>query len=187
VSTLTPKIQGVLAEFSGPEELKSAAHELRQAGYTQFECYSPFPISGLAKAAGEKRSRVSLVAGIAAFIGLSVGFAMQGWMNGWDYPLIVSGKPFVSFQAFVPIMFALGVLFAAFGSVLSLLVFMRWRYHFPTFQSANFPRFSDDAFFAFIEARDPKFEPQSSRKILEDAGGRNVEVLSDDPVPPEDE
>jgi hypothetical protein len=184
---MTPKIQGVLAEFAGPEELKSAASTLRLAGYTKFELYSPFPISGLARAAGEKRSRVSLVAGIAAFIGICVGFAMQAWMNGINYPHIISGKPFISFQAYVPIMFALGVLFAAFGAVISLLVFMRWRYHFPTFQSANFPRFSDDAFFAFIEARDPKFDPQSSLKILEGAGGINMEILSDDPGWPEDE
>jgi hypothetical protein len=177
MSDSTRKVQGVLAEFSGPKELTEAAHKLREAGYSRFELHSPFPISGLAHAAGEKRSYVSFVAGVAAFLGISAGLTMQVWMNGVDYPLVVSGKPFVSIQAFVPIIFALGVLLAAFASVLSLLVFMRWRYHFPTFSSNNFPRFSDDAFFAYIEAQDPKFDAQSSREFLERAGGQRVEVL----------
>jgi len=177
MSAATKKAQGALAEFSGPEALITVAQKLRQAGYTRFELYSPFPVSGLAHAAGEKRSRVSLVAGIAAFAGLSAGFIMQGWMNGLDYPHIISGKPFISYQAYVPIMFALGVLFAAFGAVISLLAFMRWRYHFPTFNSSHFPRFSDDGFFAFIEAADPHFDPRSSWEFLEKAGGSNVEIL----------
>ena len=175
----TVKIQGALARFNDPKALVAAAKSLKQAGYTRFELHSPFPIPGLAQAAGEKRSYVSFVAAAGAVAGLGVGFAMQSWMNGIAYPLVVSGKPFLSYQAFVPIMFALAVLFAAFGSVFSLLVFMRWRYHFPTFHSRNFPRFSDDGFFAFIEVSDPKFDPITSREILETAGGRDVEILSE--------
>jgi hypothetical protein len=61
------------------------------------------------------------------------------------------------------------------------MIFMNWRYHFPTFHSRNFQRFSDDGFFAYIEAGDPKFDPSTSREFLESAGGREVEILSDKP------
>ena len=43
---------------------------------------------------------------------------MQWWMNAVNYPMIISGKPYFSLPANVPIIFELLVLlhaFAAFG------------------------------------------------------------------------
>ena len=49
---------------------------------------------------------------------------MQWWMNAVAYPQVISGKPFFSLPANIPIAFELVVLFAAlaatgFGAVLS--------------------------------------------------------------------
>jgi len=38
---------GVMAEFSDAQALLDAANTTRQAGYKNFEAYSPFPIHGL--------------------------------------------------------------------------------------------------------------------------------------------
>ena len=153
------------------------ARRLREAGYRDFECHSPFPIHGLDEAAGEKRSGVSLVAGLAAFMGLCGAFLMQAWMNAMDYPIVVSGKPFMSFMAFFPITFAGAVLFAAFGATFGFLYFIHLRYHHPIFHSRRFEQFSDDGFFVSIASSDLQFDAEKSAAFLASIGGRQVELL----------
>src|SRR4051794_7406083 len=48
---------GVIAEFTEPQELLDAANKAREAGYTELDAYSPFPIHGLAEAIGFHHSR----------------------------------------------------------------------------------------------------------------------------------
>ena len=38
---------GMLAEFNNPAELLEAAKKMRDAGYKDFDCHSPFPIHGM--------------------------------------------------------------------------------------------------------------------------------------------
>lgn len=171
------KTLGLMAQFAGQAELLVAARTLKQRGYCHFECHSPFPIHGMDEAAGEKRSRVSLVAGILAAVGLIGALSLQGWMSAVDYPHVVSGKPFFSFQAFFPITFALAVLGAAFGATFAFLGFIKLRLHHPVFYSDRFKQFSDDGFFLSIEANDPQFDLFKTRELLESLGGMNVEVL----------
>ena len=38
-------------------------------------------------------------------------------------------------------------------------------------------RFSDDAFFVSIEAADPRFDPDATRRLLEGLGARRVELV----------
>ena len=172
------KIFGAIAQFNGPTELVMAARRLRDAGYRDFECHSPFPIHGIDEAAGEKRSKVSLVAGVAAFMGLCGAFLMQAWMNAMDYPIVVSGKPFLSFMAFFPITFAGAVLFAAFGATFGFLYFMHLRYHHPVFHSQRIEQFSDDGFFVSIASSDPHFDVEKTAAFLGSIGGKNVEILT---------
>ena len=52
-------------------------------------------------------------------------------------------------------------------------------YYSRFFRNDRFTRFSDDGFFIGIEAKDPKFNLADARRLLEEAGGRNIEVLED--------
>jgi len=49
-----------------------------------------------------------------------VGFEL--WTSGVDYPQMTAGKPYFSWEAFVPIMFEVTVLFACFTSGLGMLL-----------------------------------------------------------------
>ncbi|RJP82565.1 MAG: DUF3341 domain-containing protein [Candidatus Zixiibacteriota bacterium] len=177
MKTAAKRVLGLLAQVDGPGELIAAAARLREAGYTRFECHSPFAIHGLEAAAGEKPSRVSFVSGFGAFFGLILAFGGMAWMNAVDYPHIISGKPFLSYQAYTPITFALAVLFASLGALFGVIAMMRPRYHHPVFYSDRFAQFSDHGFFVSVEASDPKFDAEGTRHILEDLGGKNVEIL----------
>ena len=65
-----------------------------------------------------------------------------------------------------------------FPEVLPALNGLPRLYH-AVFTSKNFHRFSDNGFFISIEAKDPRFNVNETKKLLEDIGGRNIEVLED--------
>lgn len=172
------KTYSILAEFSSSGELLQAAGKVTQAGYTRFDCHSPFPIHGMDAAMALKRSPVGFIAGICGLAGGLFGLWLQWWTSTIDYPLVISGKPFFSYQAFVIVVFGLTILGAAFGAVFGMLIINRLpRFFHGNFYSSSFARFSDDAFFVCIEAEDPKFNTRTTSAFLESIGGSNVEVI----------
>ena len=55
-NTDLPKAAGLIAQFDGPEALVAAAAGTREAGYTRFEAYSPFPVHGIDRAMARRRT-----------------------------------------------------------------------------------------------------------------------------------
>ena len=49
------ELYGYLAEYDTPGELVEAARKVKDAGYTEFDAYSPFPVHGIDPAMGIKR------------------------------------------------------------------------------------------------------------------------------------
>ena len=98
--------------FSSADALKDAARRVREASYTRFECYSPHAVHGIDAAMGTPFSPIPWYVLGGGLVGLSGALLMQWWMNGWDYPYLVSGKPFWSLPANIPIAFELTVLVA---------------------------------------------------------------------------
>jgi hypothetical protein len=169
----------ILAQFDTPGDLLHAAEKIRDAGYQRFDCHSPFPIHGMDAAMGLKRSPVGYIAGAGGLIGGSIGMLLQWWTSSVDYPMVISGKPFFSFQAFIVVTFGLTVLGAALGAVFGMLIINRLPQFFHgNFYSEAFGRFSDDGFIVSIEASDPKFDAGRTRAFLESIGGKHVEVVT---------
>ncbi|PKK83137.1 MAG: DUF3341 domain-containing protein [candidate division Zixibacteria bacterium HGW-Zixibacteria-1] len=174
------KVEGILAEFSSPAALLKAAEKIRDAGYKKFDCHSPFPIHGMDRAMGLKRSPLGWIVGLAALFGTSAALGLQWWTSTVDYRLVISGKPFFSFQAYVPVTFALGVLLSAVTALLAMLILNGLpRLHHPIFYSDRFVKASDDGFFISIEADDPMYDTEKTRSFLESIGGTNPEVLKE--------
>ena len=66
----------------------------RDAGYTEFDTHTPFPVHGMDAAMGLRRREARLDRlPDRARPGTTLAFAMMYWMNGIDYPLIIGGKP----------------------------------------------------------------------------------------------
>jgi hypothetical protein len=175
------KTFGILARFDNPAKLIEAARKVRDSGYKKFDCHSPFPIHGMDQAMGLKRSPLGWMVGLAALIGTSGALALQWWTSTIDYPLNISGKPLFSYQAYVPVTFALGVLFSAVAALIGMLALNGLpRYHHPVFFSKKFSRVTDDGFFISIEADDSKFDEKQTAEFLRSIGGLDVEVLHAD-------
>ena len=180
ISAVKTKVFGVLAQFDSPKAVYHAAEKVRDQGYKKWDVHSPFPIHGIDGAMGIGDSRMGWIALFSAMAGCFGGFGLQYWINVFAQPVVIGGKPLNPYPAFVPVTFEPGILFTAFGCILGMLILNglpRW-YH-ALFTSKNFKKFSDNGFFICIEARDPRFNLNETRKLLEDIGGRNIEVVED--------
>ncbi len=171
----------ILAEFENPAQLVQAAEKLRTSEFKNFDCYSPFPIHGLDKAMGEKRSVLGWVAGILGTIGLTVGVLLQWWTGSIAYPVVVSGKPLFSYQAYSPVSFALMVISGAAAAFFGMLVFNKLpRFNHPVFESERFKKVTDDGFFVSIESDGAQFDWEKARRFLESIGGKHVELITEE-------
>jgi hypothetical protein len=129
-------------------------------------------------AMGLKRSPLGWIIGFAALIGTSGALALQWWTSSVDYPLVISGKPFFSFQAYVPVTFALGVLLSAIAALVGMLALNGLpRLHHPVFYSERFAAATDDGFFVSIETDDPRYDDARTKELLESIGGKDLEVV----------
>jgi hypothetical protein len=169
---------GMVAEFPDAGALLHAAARTAEAGYKKFDCHSPFPIHGMDEAMKLKRSPLGWMVGIMALSGAAAALALQGWTSVIDYPLIISGKPFFSYQAFVPVTFGLAVLAGALTSVLGMIALNRLpHFHHPVFYSDSFSRVTKDGFFISLDCTDPKFDLENTRSFLQAIGADRVELI----------
>jgi hypothetical protein len=169
---------GLMGYFLTPGELMHACEKLKDAGYRNFDAHTPFPVHGLEKAMGLPPSKLPWLVLVAGATGLASAIALTAFVS-FDYPLTISGKPSFSYQAYVPIMFELTVLFSAFGTFFGMWGLNRLpAYYHPTLKHPSFPRATDDAFFVSIEAKDPKYNASKTKTLLEELGAREiVEVM----------
>lgn len=185
------RLYGLIAEFETPGDLMAAAEKVRDSGYKWWDCHTPFPVHGLDKAMGIKRTILPILVFGAGATGTFAAFVLQAFTNSWDftiwagvwvtgYPYLISGKPAMSLPAFIPVMFELTILFAALTTVSMMFLFngLPQLYH-PLFRSNRFRRASNDRFFISIEARDPKFLPRKTEEFLKSLDPVAVEAVED--------
>jgi len=175
---MAAQAHGVIATYETVGELYHAAEKVRDAGYKFWDCITPFPVHGLDKAMGVKRSivpRFSLAGGITGFC---TGMSLIWFTNGYDYPLAVGGKPYFSPMFAFPVSYELTILFTAFATIGGMLFLNRLPMHYhPVLKHDKIHRGMDDRFFIVIESRDPKFNLSATKSLLEKAGGKEITEL----------
>lgn len=163
-------IYGLMAEFPDPEALVEGAVRVQEAGYRQIDAFSPFPIEGLPDALGLGRTKIPLIVLLGGIIGGLGGFMMMLFSATVDYPLNVGGRPLNSWPAFIPITFELTILIAGLTAVIGMLILNGFpRPYHPVFNVEAFREHaSRDGFFLVIESEDPRFDPDATRRFLEE-------------------
>ena len=171
---------GLLAEFDTAADIMHAAEKVRDSGYKRWDVYTPFPVHGMDDAMGLKKSKVGWFTFFAGAAGLTLGYLMIWWMNAYDYAIVVGGKPLFSPIFSFPVAYECTILLAAFGSLGGMLFLNRLpSWYSPLFSSERFKKATHDKFFLAIEATDPKFSDNETRKLLEDAGSKHIEEVRD--------
>lgn len=159
---------GLVAEFDSPETLMDAAEAAREAGYKKMDAYTPFPVHGLSEAIGFSDKKVPWTVFLGGLFGCFLGYSMEWYTSTIDYPLNVGGKPFNSLPAFIPVAYESAILCASFGAFFGMLIYngLPKPYH-SIFNTPRFERCTQDRFFLAIEARDPKYDRDDTRRFLE--------------------
>lgn len=173
-----PRPAGILAEFDSPRTLRSACERIREEGYRAWDAHTPYPMHGLERAMGLRRSRLPWIVLVSALLGGSLGMALQVWVHAVDYPLVISAKPFVSWQAFIPVTFELTILFGSVAALLGMLGLNKLpRHHNWLFESERFERATDHRFFVSIDASDTLFDEDRTGQLLHELGAVSIETV----------
>lgn len=139
----------LLGKYKDPDSTSASVKALSAEGIKVYDVYSPFPIHGMEKLLGFKRSRLTVAAFFFGMTGTLCAILMQVYMLVWDWPIDIGGKPYFQGPALVPITFELTVLFAAFGMVFTFLIVNKM---FPWKKAVIFDeRVTDDVFVVAVD------------------------------------
>lgn len=181
-----PRAFGWVAEYADDNKLLEAARKVRDSGYTRTDAFTPFPVHGIDEALGIKATVLPWFTLCAGATGTSIALIMQWWMNAFDYPYIISGKPFASWPAFIPVAFELTILFAAYTTVIAMLGLNGLpRFSNPLFTNPKFDRATDDRFFLWVDSRDKYFNTEKVKSLLDSTGPISVDEVREDDSPTE--
>jgi hypothetical protein len=178
--TENPVVFGVLAEYANTADLLHAAEKVRDAGYKKFDVYSPFPIHGMDDAMGLKPSKLGWIVLGHALLGFFGAIALMVWTSSVDYPINISGKPYINAPAFIPVIFELTVLLSAFGAVFGMFFLNDMpKHNNPLFNSERFDRVTNDKMFVCIESSDILFDSDKTISFLKEIGATHTEIVHD--------
>jgi hypothetical protein len=175
-----PAKYAIMAEFETPAATLNAAQKVHDAGFRNWDVFTPFPIHGMDRAMGIKNSKVGWFSFIGGCTGYLTGMLMIWFMNAVDYRIVIGGKPMFSpFYSFPP-SYELTILFGSFGALLGMLFLNRLpRLHHPLLKNRRFALATHDRFFVVIETSDAKFSDYETRRLLESLGSRHIEWVEE--------
>ena len=178
--SISSKVFGIMAEYTTPADAIHAAEKVRDAGFRKWDVFTPFPVHGMDKAMGLKNSKVGWFSFIGGVTGYTTGMLMIWWMNAVDYQVLIGGKPMFSpFGAFPPC-YELTILLGAFGAIGGMMFLNKLpRLHHPLLKNQRFALATHDRYFVVIETADPKFNEVETRKLLEAAGSKRIELVEE--------
>ncbi len=177
---ITKQPFGLVASFNTAPAIYHAASKVRDAGFKNWDVFTPFPVHGLDHAMGMKRSTLPRMTFMGGLLGILTGCFTTWYMNGFDYQLIVGGKPYWSPIFPFPVHYELLILFAAFGTFFGMFIYNKLpRHHHPIFDHPRFASAMDDSFLVLIEARDPNFDLESTHKLLSSLGGQDIILIEE--------
>lgn len=174
---MADRMLGLIAEFGTADTLLAAVKEARTAGYRRIDAFSPYPIDGMSEALAIRDHRIGWLSLAGGAFGIAATLAMQVFVN-LDYPIEVGGRPLIALPAFFVVDFEIMILGAVLFPILGMLILNRLpKLHHPLFGVPRFSLASDDRFFLYVEAADPRFDEHDTRTFLGSLGPWTIETV----------
>lgn len=173
------QVKYIKAYYSDDEDLIKGLKTLKEEGIEILDVLTPFPVHGVDKILGYRRSRIARVGFIGGTIGAITGFGFQTWVFTKDYPLNIGGKPFLAVPSFIPITFEIAVLFAAFFMVFAFL--MRSKIGPGAKALIHDEKITDDRFVVLIGMNGDSSEVhiKTISKTLQGTGAKGITIKDD--------
>ena len=171
-------VLGLLGEFGSPQALLDAAKEAKRDGFTCIDAFSPFPVEGMAEVLQLQRDhRIGWITIGGGVFGILAMLAIQIFVN-IDYPIEVGGRPIFAWPAFAVVDFEIMILCAVSFAVAGMLIINRLpKLYHPLFGTPRFGLASQDRFFLYIAANDPKFDADKTRSFIGSLGAWSIEAV----------
>ena len=169
----------VLGLFPDPQKLLDAIGAMRVRFGDKLEAYTPYPIHGIERALGLRKSRLGMIALVMGVLGMLAAFGFQAWVFTTDYQIRFGGKPYFSWASFIPVVFEVTVLLAAIaGATFGMLSILNRLPHLshPILRSDAIKRVTLDRFALAVAVSDDQ-EAMTARSALEAAGGTEIELV----------
>ncbi len=154
--------------FEDAEDTLHAAKRLRADGFDIVDVHSPFPIHGIEDALGWRDTNLPWATFAGGCLGVAVGLALTMYVHTVSWPLNIGGKTNSAIPGIIPVVFELGVLLAAFGTVFALLFRRRlWPRRRPELGPGQPElRVTDDRFVILVAERDARFSSARFHALL---------------------
>ena len=196
------KLIGLMAQFDDPDTLVHACDKAREDGFKHMDAYSPFPVHGIDPAIGIGRTKLPFFVLAVALGAVVVGVGLQWYTNATDhtfssifpgYKFNISGKPYWSLPANIPVVFEIIVLSSAFATFFGMWILgfrkptdklATWKglpqLANPLHRISRFKRATNDRFFLVIDSDDPKFDRSGVEAKFNEWGASAVEEVQMD-------
>ncbi len=162
----------IVGVYSDADIVVKAAKSMIAAGVRIHEVFSPFPIHGIDEVLGYKRSKLPVAAFLFGVLGTTLALAMQFWMMGVDWPMIIGGKNYASLPTFIPVTFEITVLLSALGMVGTFMIMRDLKpYKKPRIFDI---RITNDKHVIAIDLANNKQEKGKISKILKESGAEEI-------------
>lgn len=170
---------GVIGEFKDVNVIMTAAQKINEAGYRKWDIHTPYPVHGLDKAMGIKRSIITYISFLGLCGGLSTALGLQWWTGAVDYPLNIGGKGLFDWQFSIPIDFELSILGTAIMTVIGLFGLCQLPTWYNRYQNdESFKKATDDTFVVTIDSDDDRFSAEQTASFLKGLGAQNVHAVT---------
>jgi cytochrome c5 len=172
-------LYSLTALFDTPDAVLHAAEAASRKKYSKFDVHTPYPVHGMDRAMRLPQSKVGYFTFAFGLFGALSAVAFISWITVSDYPLVIGGKPFWAWPAFVPVSFELTVLLASVLSTLAMIVFY---FKFPNnahplHDTPYMKRVSSDKFGISIQADDPLFVEKEVKEFLTSVHGNEIAAI----------
>ena len=157
--------------FTEEQQLLSVAKDATQGGFPVEDCFTPYPVHGLDDALGWKRSWIPYISFCFGCFGLFLAISLQThtqyvdfvpFWKGW--PIVIGGKPFLPWPAFIPVFFELTVFCTGHLTVLSYFIYRRL---YPGAKvKVHIDGVTDDRFAIALDPADDSFDEEQARALF---------------------
>jgi mono/diheme cytochrome c family protein len=178
------EVFSILGVYDSAAALMEAIPKVRAGVTAKLEAYTPYPVHGLDEALNLRKSPITGMVLVMAIIGVLAALGLQLWTSGVDYPQMTAGKPYFSWEAFIPILFELMVLFAAFTAGLGMLLLLNRLPFFrhPMLGAKSMPLITRDKFALAVESGGNTLDVEKIAALLRESGATAIEVVEAPPA-----